>query len=107
MAACRYGKGRYPLKMLPLLFFEIIWKSIWLAAFALPLLLTHSYIDVAMAEKIQACLTVVIILPLIPWHYVFSAFASHPGGDSADSSTTSTNHPQCPSVSELDAKLSL
>ena len=70
---------RYPIKMLPLLFFEIAWKSIWLAAFALPLLLTHSYIDAAMAEKIQACLLAVIIVPLIPWRYVFMTFASQPG----------------------------
>ena len=70
---------RYPIKMLPLLFFEITWKAVWLAAFALPLWLTHSYIDAAMAEKIQACLTVVIILPLIPWRYVFATFASQPG----------------------------
>src|SRR5215213_4366583 len=31
---------RYPLKMLPLLFFEFVWKSVWVLAFGLPLLLT-------------------------------------------------------------------
>jgi hypothetical protein len=28
---------RYPLKMLPLLFFELLWKSIWVLAFGVPL----------------------------------------------------------------------
>ena len=31
---------RYPLKMLPLLFFEFVWKAIWILAFGLPLSLS-------------------------------------------------------------------
>jgi hypothetical protein len=32
---------RYPLKILPLLFFELVWKSIWILAFGLPLWSAH------------------------------------------------------------------
>src|SRR5918998_6451839 len=31
---------RFPIKMLPLLFFELVWKSIWILIFGLPLSLS-------------------------------------------------------------------
>ncbi|HTZ96589.1 MAG TPA: hypothetical protein VMB18_09345 [Terriglobales bacterium] len=64
---------RYPLQTLPLLLFELIWKTIYLIAFALPLWSAHQ-IDAAVAEDIKAVVMVVIFLPLIPWRYVFTNY---------------------------------
>lgn len=69
---------RYPLQMLPLLLFEIIWKTIYLAAFALPLWSAHQ-INAGAAEDIKACLWVVIFLFLIPWRYVFAHYVLQRG----------------------------
>ena len=60
---------RYPVQMLPLLLFELIWKAIYLLAFGLPLWSPHQ-VNAAAAEDIRACLMVVIFIPLIPWRYV-------------------------------------
>ena len=64
---------RYPVKMLPLLLFELIWKAIYLVAFALPLWSAHQ-INAAAAEDIKAVLMAVIFIPLIPWRYVFAHY---------------------------------
>jgi len=64
---------RYPVQMLPVLLFEMVWKAIYLAAFALPLWSAHQ-VSAAVAEDIKAILMVVIFVPLIPWHYVFSHY---------------------------------
>jgi hypothetical protein len=64
---------RYPVQMLPLLLFELIWKAIYLVAFALPLWSAHQ-INAAVAEDIKAVLMVVIFIPLIPWRYVFAHY---------------------------------
>ena len=64
---------RYPVQMLPILLFELIWKAIYLLAFALPLWSAHE-INAATAEDIKAVLMVVILIPLIPWRYVFSHY---------------------------------
>jgi hypothetical protein len=69
---------RYPVQMLPLLLFELIWKAIYLTAFALPLWSAHQ-INAAAAEDIKACLMVVIFIPLIPWGYVLSHYVLKPG----------------------------
>jgi hypothetical protein len=60
---------RYPVQMIPLLLFELIWKAIYLLAFALPLWLAHQVTPSATGD-IQAVLVVVIFIPLIPWGYV-------------------------------------
>jgi len=65
---------RYPVQMLPILLFELIWKAIYLIAFALPLWSSHE-INAAMAEDIKAVLMAVIFIPLIPWRYVFAHYA--------------------------------
>jgi hypothetical protein len=69
---------RYPVQMIPLLLFELIWKTIYLVAFALPLWSAHQVTDAA-AQDIQACLMVVIFIPLIPWRYVARHYIMQPG----------------------------
>lgn len=69
---------RYPVQMLPLLLFELIWKAIYLLAFAVPLWSAHQ-VTAAAAEDIRACLMVVIFIPLIPWHYVALHYIMQPG----------------------------
>jgi hypothetical protein len=69
---------RYPLKMLPLLFFELAWKAIWLTAVALPLWTAHR-IDADTAQTIPECLMGIIVPIVIPWRYAFAAFLRTPG----------------------------
>jgi len=64
---------RYPVQMFPVLLFEMVWKAIYLTAFALPLWSAHQ-ISAAVAEDIKAVLMVVIFVPLIPWRYVFAHY---------------------------------
>lgn len=69
---------RYPVKMLPLLLFEVTWKVIYLVAFAYPVWSAHQ-VTPAMAEDIKAVSFVVILLPLIPWKYVFTQYVTKRG----------------------------
>lgn len=69
---------RYPLQMLPILLFELIWKSIWLIAVALPLW-TANQIDARTWQTVTDCLTAAILIPLIPWRYVISEYVMKPG----------------------------
>jgi hypothetical protein len=61
---------RYPLKMLPLLFFELAWKTVWVLSFGLPLW-RAGQLDAGTAETLGACLLGLVLFPLvIPWVYV-------------------------------------
>jgi len=60
---------RYPLRMLPLLFFEIAWKAIWLLVVALPAWRAHQ-MGPDTLETAFECLMAVVFLVVIPWGYV-------------------------------------
>jgi hypothetical protein len=69
---------RYPLKMLPILIFEFVWKTIWIISFGLPLwrqgLLTGDF-----AETMFNCLSMVIFIPIMPWDYIWKTYIRAPG----------------------------
>ena len=69
---------RYPLKMLPLLFFEFVWKAIWVLAFGLPLLLSGGLdpnVSFGGTETLINCLLGVVLVPLVtPWGYVLKNY---------------------------------
>ena len=70
---------RYPLQMLPLLLFELLWKTIWLLALALPLWRAHQ-MDAETLESVWACLLGIVLCPLvIPWRYVWANYVTKPG----------------------------
>lgn len=70
---------RYPVKMLPLMIFEFVWKTIWVVSFGLPLWLAHQ-LTADTAETMRACLMGVVLVPLvIPWGYVFRHYARDAG----------------------------
>jgi hypothetical protein len=76
-ALCLLGV-RYPLKMLPLLFFEIAWKTIWLTAMAWPLWATGR-MDAAASQTAFACALGAIYLLIMPWGYVWRHYVTAPG----------------------------
>lgn len=70
---------RYPLQMLPLILFELLWKSIWLLAVALPLW-RAGQLDAANLQTALECLLGVVICPIvIPWGYVWWNYVRKPG----------------------------
>jgi hypothetical protein len=69
---------RYPLQMLPLLLFELVWKAIWLIVVAAPLWSAHQMDEDTWATA-SACLMAAIFPIVIPWPYIFANFAMKPG----------------------------
>jgi hypothetical protein len=70
---------RYPLQMLPLLVFELLWKLIWLTLIAWPLWRAGALTPGA-TETAVACLVGVVLTPLVlPWAYLQQQFVQAPG----------------------------
>ena len=69
---------RYPLHMLPLLIFELVWKIIWVAACALPMWLGPG-LDQYASETLFACSIGIVLVPLVlPWGYLVRTYFKAP-----------------------------
>jgi hypothetical protein len=69
---------RYPLQMLPILLWELLWKLVWFGAIAAPLWLSGRMDEGTVATAIE-CSVVVLIALAIPWRYVVDHYLRKPG----------------------------
>ncbi len=65
---CLFGL-RYPLQMLPMLLWELTWKTLWLSIHVLPLY-RAGQLDAATEASAWECLVVVIFIFVLPWRYM-------------------------------------
>jgi hypothetical protein len=76
-AMCLLGI-RYPLQMLPIMFFEFLWKATWLFGFALPEALKGP-LPADMMRSFYEIAPGMIIPFIIPWRYVFENYVKRRG----------------------------
>jgi hypothetical protein len=69
---------RYPIAMLPLLVFEVLWKVLWFGIVALPLLLTSGF-DAPTETLLFSNLFVIPIILITPWDLVWKRFVAARG----------------------------
>lgn len=60
---------RYPLQMLPILLWELLWKGLWLATIALPAWLGGG-MDEGMTGVFVSCVPVLLFPLVMPWRYM-------------------------------------
>jgi hypothetical protein len=70
---------RYPLQMLPLLMFELVWKTIWLLDFGLAQWLSGQRPPTFAEDSFNIVLGVVLMPLVIPWGYVWRHYVKQPG----------------------------
>ena len=70
---------RYPLKMLPLLLFELLWKSVWVLAFGLRPW-SAGRLDAGTEKTLGECIFgIALVLLVTPWGYVIKHYLKAPG----------------------------
>lgn len=69
---------RHPVRMLPVLLFEVMWKLLWLSTVALPAVVAGTT-DAAMRDVIVNCALVVPVILVVPWRFAWRQYVSAPG----------------------------
>ena len=69
---------RHPLRMIPLLLWEVTWKVVWLAVVGLPLWASGE-LDGAARDVASSCLLVVVVLAVLPWRHLAQRYGPGSG----------------------------
>jgi hypothetical protein len=69
---------RYPIAMLPILVFEVLWKVLWFALVASPLLLANA-VDASFETFLFSMAFVVPIILVTPWDFVWKRYVTTRG----------------------------
>jgi len=64
----------YPLKLIPIVAFDILYKLVWLAIVAYPLWRTNTLVGSPAEEMTYAFLWVVLPIVAMPWGYAFKRY---------------------------------
>jgi hypothetical protein len=70
---------RYPLQMLPLLLFELVWKTIWLFDFGLAQWLSGQRPPTFAEDFFNIAIGVILMPLVIPWGHVWRYYVKQPG----------------------------
>ena len=65
---------RYPLQMLPILLWEVLWKTMWLLLVPFPQW-RAGHLEPSLQPTIFACSMVVLVYLAVPWGYVWTQYA--------------------------------
>jgi hypothetical protein len=69
---------RYPLEMLPLLMFELMWKAIWMIGYGLPQWSAGRYPPTFAEDSFNIAFGAILLF-VIPWGYVWRHYVKRPG----------------------------
>lgn len=64
---------RHPVRLLPVLVFEVLWKAVWLSAVAVPAWRSGT-MDAATRGTLVEVLPIVVVAAIVPWRYVVTTY---------------------------------
>jgi hypothetical protein len=89
MSLLAFAGLRHPMRFLPVLLLEVLWKVLWLGLVALPRALTGT-LDAATREVLVNCAFVVVIVAAVPWPVVHRSYFG-PGRTSGAAAASKTS----------------
>jgi len=69
---------RHPLKMLPLVVFEFLWKALWLLFVVLPLWRNDAMTENVWANVFAVSIAIILTPIVMPWRYFMETFVVSP-----------------------------